>query len=201
MNARHSYYFSLVLLLLPAVLCPAAGIKAQYIKKEQLPNKDGNKENFAVFYADGMPQSAQWPLGTIIMDQAGNTTTTAESNQINSKVAARFIISPFDVTAAGQTWANKCAWFGDPSKNPTGKYTNRKWRMPTQRELIVMMILQEGINTVYPSNKMTGKKYWSFTSGAEAGTAWVVDFTPNSPQVYPEATTDSNIKFRCVSDY
>ena len=56
MNARLIYYrYSLMLLVLSAVFCPAAGVRAQYIKKETLPIKGGGEQEFAVFYADGMP--------------------------------------------------------------------------------------------------------------------------------------------------
>ncbi len=74
MNARHYYRYSLMLLVLSAVFCPAAGVRAQYIKKETLPIKGGGEQEFAVFYADGMPETAQWPLGTVIVDDVGRTT-------------------------------------------------------------------------------------------------------------------------------
>ena len=51
MNARHYYRYSLMLLVLSAVFCPAAGVRAQYIKKETLPIKGGGEQEFAVFYA------------------------------------------------------------------------------------------------------------------------------------------------------
>ena len=44
MNARHYYRYSLMLLVLSAVFCPAAGVRAQYIKKETLPIKGGGEQ-------------------------------------------------------------------------------------------------------------------------------------------------------------
>ena len=269
MNARHYYYYSLVLLLLPALLCPTAGVQAQYIKKESLPDKDGNMHEFAVFYADGMPETAQWPLGTVIVDAVGRTTRhqvnrgNGRNRNINSKVSARFIISPFDVPINGSLlwnsgscqgqWnyavgeerylstilneqfkdvivASGCFWFGGHKDNKTGKYTNRKWRVPSQRELMIMMALQDGINAIYGTDPnpgkipddgptpepteyvgMNDKIYWSATEEPDANStlnsqrAWVVDFTKDSPKVYPtnkdDRTQTIKYKLRCVSDY
>ncbi len=254
MNARHYYHYSLMLLVLSAMFCPAAGVRAQYIKKETLPTKDGNKE-FAVFYADGMPETAQWPLGTVIVDDVGRTTRhqvtrgNGRNRNINSKVSARFIISPFDVPINGDLLWNTgscqgewnyavgdqgyfstvlneqfqdavvktgCFWFGGHKDNTTGKYNNRKWRLPTQRELMIMMVLQDGINAIYgidtdslsvPQNGtkpqeptkptgMNGKIYWSATEEPDGNSttnsqkAWVVDFTRGKPAVYPTKKID-----------
>ncbi len=256
MNVRHYYYYSLVLLLLPAILCPAAGVKAQYIKKERLPDKDGLMHDFAVFYADGMPETAQWPLGTVIVDEYGRTTRhqvnkgNGRNRNINSKVSARFIISPFDVPMNGrEMWGpgavygqwnyavseetekskalneqfydtstgTGCYWFGGHSANKDGKYNNRKWRMPTQRELMIMMVLQDGINAIYGEDQdpgyipqdnsypgeptkfvgMNDKIYWSSTEEANPGSttrgdrAWVVDFSKTNPKAYPTNKTNT----------
>ncbi len=255
MNARHYYRYSLMLLVLSAVFCPAAGVRAQYIKQEMLPTKDG-EQKFAVFYADGMPETAQWPLGTVIVDDVGRTTRhqvtrgNGRNRNINSKVSARFIISPFDVPISGaEVWTTGsvqgewnyavgdqkyfstvleeqfrdvvvktgCFWFGGHKENYNGKYTNRKWRLPTQRELMIMMVLQDGINAIYgidkdslsfPQNSskpipeptkptgMNGKIYWSATEEPDGNSttnsqkAWVVDFTRGKPAVYPTKKTD-----------
>lgn len=269
MNVRHYYYYSLVLLLLPAILCPAAGVRAQYIKKERLPDKDGVMHDFAVFYADGMPETSQWPLGSQNVDPQGRTTRhqvdrgNGNNRNINSKVSARFIISPFDVPISGkEVWAagsvqgqwyyavseeksmstvlnekfsqlagTGCYWFGANSGNTTGKYTNRKWRVPTQRELMIMLVLQEGINAIYgkdmnpgyiPPNGaplpeptqyvgMNDKTYWSATEErssdpSRSRMAWVVCFSPDNPAAYPAQKDDipeitRKYKLRCVSDY
>ena len=257
MNARHYYRYSLMLLALSAVFCPPAGVRAQYIKKETLPIKGGGEQEFAVFYADGMPETAQWPLGTVIVDDVGRTTRhqvsrgNGRNRNINSKVSARFIISPFDVPISGaEMWTTGsvqgewnyavgeegnasltldeqfkdvtvktgCFWFGGHKGNSSGKYTNRKWRLPTQRELMIMMVLQDGINAIYgidrdslryPQNNsskpipeptdptgMNGKIYWSATEEPNDGAptksnrAWVVDFTRGKPAVYPTKKID-----------
>lgn len=264
MNARHYYRYSLMLLVLSAVFCPAAGVRAQYIKQEMLPTKDG-EQKFAVFYADGMPETAQWPLGTVIVDDVGRTTRhqvtrgNGRNRNINSKVSARFIISPFDVPISGNlywypgscqgqwnyavgdessssTFLNEkfrdvnvetgCFWFGGHKNNKAGKYTNRKWRLPTQRELMIMMVLQDGINAIYgidrdslsipkdnqtqiipePTNPtgMNGKIYWSATeepdgkSTTESHKAWVVDFTRGKPRVFPtdKLKAEETVKYK-----
>lgn len=270
MNARHYYRYSLMLLVLSAVFCPAAGVRAQYIKKEKLPIKGGGEQEFAVFYADGMPETAQWPLGTVIVDDVGRTTRhqvtrgNGRNRNINSKVSARFIISPFDVPISGaEVWGlnsvqgqwnyavgdqgyfstlleeqfrdtgvkTGCFWFGGHKENNSGRYTNRKWRLPTQRELMIMMVLQDGINTIYGIDKdslsipengkkqpeptetkgMNGKIYWSATEEPDGNSttnsqkAWVVDFTRGKPRVFPtdklKAAETVKYKLRCVSDY
>ena len=75
-----------------------------------------------------------------------------------------------------------------------------------------MMVLQDGINAIYQSAGMSGKIYWSATEESDGPAspttsqeAWVVDFTQNSPAVYPARKNDIPIvqgyKLRCVSDY
>lgn len=255
MTTRH--YFSLLLLL--AVFYPAAEAGAQYIKRESLPTSKTDAQgqviyqDFAVFYAEGMPQTAQWPLGTVIVD-GDNRTTRHQVNRgnganrnINNKVSARFIISPVDVPIGGKDiwhttsvqgeWQyasslgeqvrdlregntdrgvnNGCFWFsgGTQNQNTNGKYTNRKWRMPSQRELMIMLLFQDAINAIYgvdpdPSREpalnqqqlesptpqgMNGKIYWSATEqpddpnntgvGAASHQAWVVDFSRQGTRV------------------
>lgn len=272
MNVRNYYYCLPLLFLLPSVVCPCGGVKAQYIKKEKLPDKTGQLREFAVFYADGMPETAQWPLGTVIVDKQGRTTRhqvnrgNGKNRNINSKVSARFIISPFDVPINGKevwgqgsvqgewnyavseegqlstvlnenfkdvTTGTGCFWFsgGDNDTNTSGKFTNRKWRMPSQRELMIMMVLQDGINAIYgidtdslsiPSPGLTseptkfkgmnGKIYWSATEEPDnnsvtySNRAWVVDFTRGKPRVYPtlkrqDPDKTKKYKLRCISDY
>ena len=204
-----------------------------------------------------MPETAQWPLGTVIVDDVGRTTRhqvsrgNGRNRNINSKVSARFIISPFDVPISGaEMWTTGsvqgewnyavgeegnasltldeqfkdvtvktgCFWFGGHKGNSSGKYTNRKWRLPTQRELMIMMVLQDGINAIYgidrdslryPQNNsskpipeptdptgMNGKIYWSATEEPNDGAptksnrSCVVDFTRGKPAVYPTKKID-----------
>lgn len=198
-------------------LFPASSALGQQLKKENLKgtNSSNMGSNYAVFYSAGMPESAIWPLGMKLSKNGRTIRHTSEKaigkNIIaNDKVSFRFIIAPTDGSAT--SWAAAGGFETSANSNlqsdgvaaATGcaNYSTTEfssgWRLPTQREMMIMWLFREGINAVYDSAQLSGQ-YWSATE-KEAGKAWYMDFNDTAPGSNADSKT-TNYKFRCVRDY
>lgn len=222
---RHKLFITAFLLC----LLPASAAFGQQLKKELLKgtNSQNKGANYAVFYSSGIPESAIWPLGMKLSrngatirhtESKGNGTNTS----VNDKVPFRFIIAP---TEDSQTryWAAAMGFhsgevgdntnldpdgtfdpdFSGGCKNySTTEFPKGSWRLPTQRELMLMWLFREGINTIYaslPASKLTANKYWSATEQAK-DKAWYMDFNASTPQSgFDSKATAMNV--RCVRDF
>lgn len=196
-------------------LCVGIAAAAQYVKKETVDNITGN---VAVVYADGMPEGAIWPLGTVLTRNGATIRHQVDKGNggnidVNSRVSARFIVAPTDVGSDRLTWA-VASGFGFTEDlnadfvNPvdggcrTLSTGGRQWRLPTQRELQLIWLLRQGIDVIYPSAKMTStgqfKSYWSATEET-IERVWFVSF---SSSLVVSTCVKSTINYtRCVSDY
>ena len=204
------------------VLCllPASVTFGQQLKKEQLKGTNASNlgSTYAVFYSTGMPESAIWPLG---MELSVNGSTIRHTSldavgsniNVNDKVPFRFIIAPADGgSGATSTWAAAMGLNTSANSNLTpdgvgattgcADYTTTEfpsgWRLPTQREMMLMWLFREGINTIYPAGALSDQ-YWSATE-MDAGDAWSLDFTETAPESTASRKT-STYKYRCVRDY
>jgi len=199
-------------------LLPASLAFGQQIKKENLkgtsPTNPGT--NYAVFYSTGMPGSAIWPLGMKLSNKDGRTIRHTSLKAIgsnintNEKVPFRFIIAPTEQSAA--TWAAAMGFAasansdltpgGTPAAIGCANYSTTEfpggWRLPTQREMMIMWLFREGIDAIY-STQMSGQ-YWSATEKEET-TAWYLDFNATVPESKAASKTTSSYKYRCVRDY
>lgn len=209
---RKSFIATFIICILSTF--PAFG---QQLKKEMLqgtgPTNSGR--NYAVFYSSGMPESAIWPLG-MKLSKNGRTIRHTSSKAIgdnmnvNDKVPFRFIIAPEDGTNA--TWAgamglntaanSNLAPDGDAATTGCAKYSTTEfpsgWRLPTQREMMLMWLFRGGINVIYPSAQLSGQ-YWSATENS-MNQAWYLEFNPTAPESRAYGKT-TNYKYRCVRDY
>lgn len=210
------------LVIIAIILCllPAAGAFGQQLKKEKLigTNVANTGGTYAVFYSAGMPESAIWPL-KMELSNNGSTIRHTSSDAIgsninvNDKVPFRFIIAPADGgSGATSTWAAAMGLNTSANSNLTpdgvaastgcADYTTTEfpfgWRLPTQREMMLMWLFKEGINTIYPDALLTEDKYWTSTE-QDAGNAWYLDFT-EAPESKSSGKT-STYKYRCVRDY
>ena len=141
------------------------------------------------------------------------------NTSVNDKVPFRFIVAPADGTG-NVSWAGAMGFntTGPPNlndnsnSNPNGTFPpNVKtgcnaysttefpsgWRLPTQRELMLMWLFREGIGAIY-SGAPTDK-YWSATE-YDATQAWFMDFSATAPKSHLIEKT-STYKYRCVRDY
>ena len=201
------------------ILClfPASSAFGQQLKKENLKGTNSLNlgSNYAVFYSAGIPESAIWPLGMKLLKNGRTIRHTSEKaigNNIiaNDKVPFRFIIALNDGSAT--SWAAAVGFNTSANSNlePDGvvatsgcaSYSTTEfpggWRLPTQREMMLMWLFREGINAVYNAAQLSGQ-YWSATENTETK-AWYMDFNATAPGSNAELKT-SNYKFRCVRDY
>ena len=192
-------------------------VSAQYVRRETVKDRE-----YAVFYASGMVESSQWPAGReLTRDGATIRHQVAKGNggnpSVNDRVSVRFIIAPSDLAAS--TWAAaagfpdagsnlETAFSGSPSGGCAGYGATadgggRKWRVPTQRELMLLWLYRDAVNTVYPSGPI-GKEagstaYWSSTE-QDAGNAWYFDFDKRTLKCDSQSKS-TPCRVRCVSDY
>lgn len=205
-------------ILLPIVwvcLCFPSDAFGQYIKKETV-----NSQVYAVIYAEGLAGSAQWISGFKMMKNDATIRHQVSRGNggnpiVNDRIPMRFIIAPTDVAnvtwmqaeGAGDGNGNLNADFRSTAATGCRSYKiagdpNRKWRVPTQRELQLMWLFREPVGIIYPAAQMenvSSKIYWAATE-EDAANAWYFDFKQGMPQCsWQLKTTSSNV--RCVSDY
>lgn len=179
----------LFITVIAACLLPVLAVSGQEIRKETLKgNTSGAGQAYAVFYSTGMAASAVWPIGMKLSRNGATIRHTPQKGNgdnisVNDKVPFRFIIAPADPENTTRYWAAAMSFNtgtgGDNTNlNPNGggsitnigcraystaEFPAGSWRLPTQRELILMWIFRNAINAIYPSVQMTGKIYWSAT--------------------------------------
>lgn len=207
-------------------LLPASAAFGQQLKKENLKgtNSANPGSNYAVFYAAGIPESAIWSLGMkLSRDGATIRHTAANGNgnntSVNDKVPFRFIIAPTENSTDTRFWAAAMGFHGgtggdNNNLNPDGNfnagfnagcksYSTTEfpdgWRLPTQREMMLIWLFREGINAIYAGSPLTEKKYWCATEYA-TDKAWYMDFSVAAPQSGFESKGTA-LNFRCVRDY
>lgn len=221
------------LLITALLLCllPVAAAFGQELRQEKLigifteQNANAQGRIYAVFYSDGMPESAIWPLGMklIVKDAKGNISTirhteskgNGENIAVNDKVPYRFIIARED-GGSSVTWAyamglntdensslsadgtldkTGCAAYSTP-EFPTG------WRLPTQREMMLMWLFKKGINETYSNGNLTLGDYWTATEekDGDGSTAWFMSVSGTNPQMKTDKKSIQK-KYRCVRDY
>jgi hypothetical protein len=208
------------LFLTAIILCllPAAAAFGQELRKESLKgtNTENPGSNYAVFYSYGMPESAVWPLGMRLVRGGATIRHTPDKGNgdnipVNDRVPFRFIIALEDGEAA--SWAaamgldtsvnNNLAPDGTGAPSGCASYKTTEfssgWRLPTQREMMLMWLFREGINAINSSQKLTADRYWTATENA-AGQAWYLDFSATAPQSNFESKS-ATYKYRCVRDY
>lgn len=218
MNLKTEYMISKSFITV-CILCilPTFAVFGQQLKKEMLKgtNSANPGSNYAVFYSTGMPESAIWPLGMKLSKNRSTIRHTSlkaigDNMNVNDKVPFRFIIAPEEGTQV--TWAAAMGFntAANNNLNPDGvtattgcaSFSTTEfpdgWRLPTQREMMLMWLLQAGINAVYPTTHLSGR-YWSATEN-DATKAWYLDFNSTAPEsnVYGKSTS---YKYRCVRDY
>lgn len=213
------------IITITAGLLLASSAFGQELRKETLigtlTGVNPTGKDYAVFYASGMPVTAIWFLGMKLSKNGATIRhTTVEGNggnmNVNDKVPFRFIIAPTE--ASSRKWAeamsfntgtggantNLDANGGGPLMDAgcnsygTTEFPKGSWRLPTQRELQLMWLFREGINTIYSGNQLQTVKYWSATE-KDATNAWFVDFSTTPSSASATKTTSYNV--RCVRDY
>lgn len=226
MNLKTEYMINRLFIAV-VVLCllPVATAFGQELRKEKLigtnPNNPGR--NYAVFYSYGMSESAVWPLGMklLVKNADGTNGSTirhtygggnGENIPVNDKVPFRFIIAPTDGPGGEVNWAaamgidasanSNLGQDGTVTTSGCASYKTDEfpsgWRLPTQREMMLMWLFKAGIDVIYSSGQLSASPYWTATENT-ALEAWYLDFTA-APQSNSAEKT-SSYKYRCVRDY
>ena len=189
-------------------LLPAATAFGQELRKEKLigTNPGNPGSNYAVFYSYGMSESAVWPLGMKLLVKNADGTN-------GSTIPFRFIIAPVDGPDGEVSWAAAMGIDASANRNlgqdgtvitsgcasyKTDEFPSG-WRLPTQREMMLMWLFKAGIDVIYSSGQLSASPYWTATENT-AVEAWYLDFTTAAPQSDSAAKT-SSYKYRCVRDY
>lgn len=222
MNFKTEYMISKTFIT-TIILCllPAFAAFGQQLKKESLKGTNASNpgNDYAVFYSAGMPESAIWPLG---MDLSINGVTIRHTHSkgngdnipVNDKVPFRFIIAPADGPSGAVNWAtamglavsanNNLAADGTGASTGCAAYSTTEflsgWRLPTQREIMLMWLFREGINTIYSGAQLSTSGYWTATESTTVQ-AWFLDFSATTPQSNVATKGSSSYKYRCVRDY
>lgn len=213
-------------------LLPAAAAFGQELRKETLKGTKGTTSyDYAVFYSYGMPESAVWPLGmrlsrndvTIRHTHAGGN---GDNLPINDRVPFRFIIAPTDEGSGTRFWAAAMGIQGGETAKDnnnlhadgnfdsnykggckeyfTSEFLKGTWRLPTQREMMLMWLFKDGINAIYSGGQLglSGgvSRYWTATESSPTE-AWCFDFADNQPQSIVATKGSGSYKVRCVRDY
>lgn len=197
--------------------CFPLHVFGQYIQKETVNGKD-----YAVIYSEGLAEAARWGTGFRMTKDGATIRHQVDRGNggnilVNDKIPMRFIVAPTDVPNPN-TWMEAEGVSADNNgnldatfsgTNPSGclNYSNgvgtgRKWRLPTQRELMLMWMFREPIGIIYSGGAMgsaADKKYWAATE-KDATNAWYFDFTANTPACSWQ-TKNTKARVRCVSDY
>ena len=134
--------------------------------------------------------------GNTPVNSASTMANNLESGSINATVYEKLEIAPQDLGTSGlgagtmtRNWATAFTACQGLNHNGTG------WRLPTQRELIMMWIFSTKINNMVGST-FTATIYWCATENASSS-AWHVNFG--------NGITDNNTKsftyrLRCVRE-
>lgn len=222
------------LLITALLLCllPVAAAFGQELRQEKLKGileLGSSGQFYAVFYSDGMPESAIWPLGMKLRakdedggstirhtESKGNSDGTIENIAVNDKVPYRFIIAPAD-GSDNLTWTeamglkqNSASGNLNPGGEPmnpakgcaayeTPEFPKGSWRLPTQREMMLMWLFRTGINATYTNGQLTQSDYWTATE-ANGLDAWFMSVSDTNPQMVTGLKNASK-KYRCVRDY
>lgn len=209
------YYSSLLTVLICFGLPPRAF--GQYIRKESVGGK-----TFAIIYSEELPKTARWEPGIKMMRNGATirhqvSKGNGNNLSVNDKIPLRFIVAPTDIgpvswiAATGVTDGDNNLNTDFTTQSNTGcrnygtttEGANRKWRVPTQRELQLMWLFREVIPQVYTGAPMEdttqSKRYWAATE-QDATNAWYFDFKKNYPECSWQLKTSTGY-VRCVSDY
>ncbi len=135
------------------------------------------------------------------------------TDAINNKVSPKFLVATSDYNSSNTIlWAQACGWTAASNTNTSSAivaspatgcnqysqtgYPAGTWRVPTQREMIIIYLLRKELTAVNSFNTTAYVEYWTSTI-FDGSNVWCVDFGLGLS--YNRATT-SNYLLRCVTD-
>ena len=205
----------LSVLLLAGLMTIPVGLMAQKVYKES----GSNKVILEMTFASGMPDGAQTNSSkTAVYDLYTPTNNTSwlinatdnlQSGYLNATVYEKLEIAPLEMSSASSStlgagvamdWQNAFLRCKGLTYN-----TRTGWRLPTQRELMMMWIFKGALDEIFKdmgNNSSTALPFdaYNYWCSPESGTghAWYVYFD-NGRATYNLKTT-SGIRVRCVRE-
>ncbi len=192
----------------------------EYNGSYKYPYVSGNNRNIIVSRDENGGAKEEY-IRMVTEDDTWTATPTHNERDPQNKVASMFEVSKFATDA--EEWVRR-KW-GDAHDYCQDLEEDGKtdWRMPTQRELMLLYIMNDQLSDAYKLRTGMGSDfnpkddehpelgqhiyYWSGTedrtaSGAEAITAWSVCFCTDLNPGKTEGYGKENENFvRCVRDY
>lgn len=181
------------LVLIAGLLLPS-GIMAQKVYK------DGNKIILDLSVAAGMPKGAVTDESKTDVYKTYTASNTAFLNGVdntgskNEKVYQKLEIAPNDMDASGGMAGAGAVMYWDAAFNgcKSSTHDGDNWRLPTQRELMMMYIFKDAISGLETATNY----YWSATENS-APIAWHVGFSNGTTSTTNKAR---NLQVRCVRE-
>lgn len=139
---------------------------------------------------DGRPviNCSGMPAAAITTTSKGNTEAQLKTAAANATVFHRFAVAIAD-NSTSSNWSNA---FTVCSNLGAG------WRLPTQRELMLMWVLKAELEKTSGFTKFNANHYWSATE-ANSNTSWYVYFYNGYTYLTNSKTTTSRV--RCVREF
>lgn len=152
----------------------------------------------------GMPASVVTDTPKARTTTATNTTAAGvglgdiASQESNARVYKRFEVSKTD-NSAGTTWREAVDLCSNLDQDGTG------WRLPTQRELVLMYILRPGLDKQSGFSGFANAYYWSATQAtyefnSSIGTSSRCVFLGDGYFLSGMEKTNNALKVRCIRD-
>lgn len=175
--------------------------------------KEGTKIIFDLTVAAGMPAGAVTNVkkytGTFTPRQDELGPNNDESSSINATVYHKLEIAPRDVNTSGNlddTGALTMPWVDAFNTCKSLTYDGGGWRLPTQRELMLMFMFLPAFNTflndgsIYNGTPFADVNYWSSTEYRnDKLRSWFVNFSRGNTNSVIK--TDYNMqRVRCVRE-
>ncbi|MCD8268226.1 MAG: DUF1566 domain-containing protein [Parabacteroides sp.] len=200
---------SLLLILLAGLIAPA-GLYAQKVYK------NGNKVILDLTEDAGMPKgsvttTSKTSLYASYTHTAGELVGEAENtvnNPINLTVYQKLEVLPYDMNINGEITGTNNAT--DQTNSMSMKWSvafdgcknlsyggNNDWRLPTQRELILMCIFKPALESFFNEPFNSTAQYWSATEGSD-DFAWAIRMSDGL--LSSVRTMNSGTRARCVRE-
>lgn len=186
-------YFLLILLI--GLIAPT-GLHAQKVYN------DGSKTILDLTENAGMPAGAITDVSKYTSFTPSETVLDSQNDQngsINATVFQKLEIAPSDLDQSGTigSTAGTFTWIEAFNSCKSLNYNGTGWRLPTQRELILIHIFKPALDDI---NGITFNEYASYWSATEygAGSSWCITFFGSNLREMPKSTTTCYA--RCVRE-
>lgn len=201
----------LIIAMLAGGVTPT-GLKAQKVYKDA-----SNRVILDLTVAAGMPSGAVTNTSKTSIYAPFNpsaSSTLIPNNDhmgtINAEVFQKLEVAPYDMNDAGvigTTGTFMMDWITAFNGCKNSSYNGGRWRLPTQRELMLIWIFRPALNSIFTNAAVNGTAftanniYLSSTQGSDSRRVWRVFFSDGEGgHTYQVTNTDLWNHVRCVRE-